>query len=88
MKMFENLLIKTCYEVAERLQDRELREQYTSVAETCRLPYWDWTKSRLPSILTSARVTVLDEDGGLVEARNPFAGYQYVVSVMWPGLEI
>lgn len=80
MKMFEDYLIKTCFKVADRFQDRSLREEYQGVAESCRLPYWDWTKSRLPNIITASRVQVIDEDGSNIEVRNPFAGYQYVVS--------
>lgn len=64
----------------ERIEDRSLRRQYTSLASTCRLPYWDWTKPNLPSLLTASTVLVLDESGNEVETRNPFTPYQYVVS--------
>lgn len=65
---------------ADRFESRRLRSDYQGVAETCRLPYWDWTKPNLPKILTDRSVTVLDEHGAEVEVRNPFAPYQYVVS--------
>lgn len=66
--------------IADRFENRRLRSDYQGVADTCRLPYWDWTKSNLPKILTDRSVTVLDEHGAEVEVRNPFAPYQYVVS--------
>lgn len=80
MKMFEDALIKTCQDVAERIEDRSVRRQYTSLASSCRLPYWDWTRPNLPSLLTASTVLVLDESGAEVETRNPFTPYQYVAS--------
>lgn len=65
----------------ERIEDRTLRRKYTSLASSCRLPYWDWTRPNLPSLLTASTVLVLDEAGNEVEARNPFTPYQYVVSL-------
>jgi hypothetical protein len=41
MKMFEDALIKACYTVADRFEGR-LKTEYTKLAATCRLPYWDW----------------------------------------------
>jgi hypothetical protein len=45
------------------------------------------TKPNLPPLVTTSRVTVLDEEGGEIEIRNPFQPYQYVVSVCSLGLK-
>ena len=51
-------------------------------ASSIRLPFWDWTNPRLPALITTNWVTVLDFDTGQpTRIRNPFLNYEYVVSV-------
>lgn len=42
MRQFELALIQAARTAAAAFQDDELRAQYAQVAETIRLPYWDW----------------------------------------------
>jgi hypothetical protein len=74
------LLLLLLLLLTESINDRSAQRQYSKLAATCRLPYWDWTRSQLPSLLTAQSVLCLGEDGEPTEAKNPFQPYQYVVS--------
>lgn len=80
LRQFELALIQAARTAASMFEDSDLRSQYTSLAETIRLPYWDWTNPRVPGILTARTLTVLDWQNGVpTTIRNPFDLYQYTV---------
>jgi len=81
LRQFELGLIESAKEAAANFQDRTLRSQFEDLAETIRLPYWDWTNPSIPNLLTARSVTVLDfETGEPTSIRNPLGAYQYTVS--------
>lgn len=82
MTQFERALIEAAKEAAGNFKDSELRRECERIAETIRLPYWDWTNPKVPSLLTEAMVTVLDyKSGESKNIRNPFLDYKYTVCV-------
>jgi hypothetical protein len=84
LRQFELALQDAARTAAGAFSDRKLRRQFEGVAETIRLPYWDWTNPAVPELLTARSVTVLDvETGEPTQIRNPFGMYEYTVSTVF-----
>eukprot|EP00775_Hariotina_reticulata_P009193 gene9193-9359_t len=75
---FELGLQAAATRAAARFATQQLRDQYLAVAQQIRLPYFDWTQSSVPRLLTASTVTVLDNSGRLTTIGNPLGLYRYV----------
>lgn len=42
LRQFELALLDSARVAASQFRDQDLRKQYEAVAETIRIPYWDW----------------------------------------------
>ncbi len=81
MLLYEQHLQSNCRAVARRFVNGEHRTQALYVCDLLRAPFWDYSHSGIPSLLTDAAVTVYDSTGkNLISITNPISGFCYRVS--------
>lgn len=80
MRLYELGLQKSCYKVANRFADEDMRLAGNRTCAILRAPWWDIVKGKTPSILTRKTVTVYNKAGtNMIEARNPIRKYCFKV---------
>lgn len=76
MRLYELGLQKSCYKVANRFVDEEMRLAGNRTCAILRAPWWDIVKGETPGILQRKTVMVYNKDGTeLTEKRNPLRKY-------------
>lgn len=82
MRLYELGLQKSCYKVANRFVDEEMRLAGNRTCAILRAPWWDIVKGETPGILQRKTVMVYNKDGTeLIEKRNPLRKYCFKASV-------
>ena len=89
MKLYELGLQKSCYKVANRFSDQDMRLAGNRTCAILRAPWWDIVKGTTPSILSRKTVTVYNRAGtDMVEKRNPLRRYCFSVGTQYKAAKL
>ncbi|KAF2019200.1 Di-copper centre-containing protein [Aaosphaeria arxii CBS 175.79] len=83
LSIFEQVLSQKAVEVAAEFEDEATKARYQAIAETLRLPYWDWAKRTvegeriLPTSIAGPTAVVTFPNGTEAEVENPLLLYRF-----------